>query len=382
MMAGAALFTVVALLIVATAWSDPDDSVGTAASTSVDVAAGTTEPTTTTTTATPATTSPTSERTTTSGPATSTTLDPLEDGPPATAPPQDDENPSIVVRPIPEEPPPPPPDAPAPPWAASTFATGAGHISTDVGCAADRGAVALDAFFADRVGPVIGWDYQHVYPLGGSRYLWLFQDVFIDHSGTASNLGRAGFAHNAALVQDGNCFRLLHRGSTARPAPFEEGFGSSTLSNWFWPMGGEVHNGRLYVFWAQMVKDAIDPAPPDGLGWHPNETWIATYDPATLQRVDFRRAPNSGAAPIYGYSVVSDAAHSYLYRQHVRAEPLPRGRLLERPALGHEDVPRPRATGKLFDRPSTARPTAGATTRPTPSRSSSGRGPSTRCSRG
>ena len=31
-----------------------------------------------------------------------------------------------------------------------------------------------------RVGPVLGWDYQHVYPLGGDRYLWLFQDTFID----------------------------------------------------------------------------------------------------------------------------------------------------------------------------------------------------------
>ena len=59
---------------------------------------------------------------------------------------------------------------------------------------------------------MIGWDYQHVYPLGGNRYLWLFQDTFIDHSNTATTLGNATFTHNSALVQEGSCFRLLHRG--------------------------------------------------------------------------------------------------------------------------------------------------------------------------
>ncbi len=238
--------------------------------------------------------------------------------PPPTPPPQDEGAPSVVARPIPAaEPEEPPPLAPPPPWASSVVNTVGGHVSTDVGClpasAGRPSAAELDAFLGGRVGPIIGWDYQHVYPLGGDRYLWLFQDAFIDHSGGAVTLGQASFAHNVALVQEGGCFRLLHRGSPVRPEPFETGTGSRTLSTWFWPMGGEMHAGQLRVFWVQMVKDAYDPLPPDGLGWHPAETWVATYDPSTLARLDFRRAANPGVSPIYGYAVASDDSHTYLF---------------------------------------------------------------------
>ncbi|MDX2378716.1 MAG: hypothetical protein QNM02_03025 [Acidimicrobiia bacterium] len=235
-----------------------------------------------------------------------------------TAPPQDADVPSVVARPVPMSTPnDPPPSAPPPPWAGSTYTTSGGHVSTLAGClqsgSSSPPAAELDAFFAHRVGPVIGWDYQHTYPLGGDRTLWLFQDAFVDHSGGAATLGQASFAHNVALLQEGGCFRLLHRGSTARPEPFETGTGSRTLSSWYWPMGGEVHGGRLQVFWVRMVKDAIDPSPPDGLGWHPADTWIASYDSTTLARTDFRRSPNPGVSPIYGYAAASDGAHTYLF---------------------------------------------------------------------
>lgn len=234
--------------------------------------------------------------------------------PPATPPPQDSDAPSVVARPVPDaQPAERPPPAPAPWWASSTATTAAGLVSTDVGCAAGLDAAGLDAFFAGRVGPVLGWDYQHVYELGGGRFLWIFQDTFVDHSGGATTLGQSSFVHNAALLQEGSCFRLLHRGTAGRPQPFELGAGSRTLSTWYWPMGGEVHGGRLHVVWARMVKDAVDPAPPDGLGWHPADTWIGTYDPATLARLDFRPAPNAGVAPIYGYAVASDDEHTYLF---------------------------------------------------------------------
>jgi hypothetical protein len=228
-----------------------------------------------------------------------------------TPPPQDEDAPSVVARPVPAPTPDePPPSAPPPPWAGTTFTTPGGHVSTAVGCvpygSSYPGADELDAFFAARIGPVIGWDYQHVYPLGGDRYLWLFQDAFVDHSGGAVTLGQSAFAHNVALLQEDGCFRLLHRGSTARPEPFETGTGSRTLSTWFWPMGGEMHDGLLHVFWVQMVKDGFDPSPPDGLGWHPAETWVATYDPTTLARTDFRRAANPGVSPVYGYAVASE----------------------------------------------------------------------------
>ena len=233
--------------------------------------------------------------------------------PAATAPPQDPDAPAVVARPVPVDPPPPPPSAPPPPWAASRVVTAGGHVSTDVGCAADLTAAGLDAFFAGRIGPVLGWDYQHVYDLGGGRHLWLFQDAFVDQSGTAATLDRASFVHNAALVQDGRCFRLLHGGTAQRPAPFEPGTGTATLDRWFWPMGGELHDGVLRVFWAEMVKDAVDPVPPDGLGWHPTRTHVASYDPVTMARLDFRSAANPGVTPIYGYAVASDPTHTYLF---------------------------------------------------------------------
>ena len=90
---------------------------------------------------------------------------------------------------------------------------------------ASRDAAGLEAMFSQRVGPVLGWDYQHVYPLGQDRWLWLFQDAFIDHSGLATNLHDSGFAHNAAMVQTGDCFTLLHGGTASRPSAFEPGAG-------------------------------------------------------------------------------------------------------------------------------------------------------------
>jgi hypothetical protein len=256
---------------------------------------------------------------TTTKPSASTTLPPtstiaaFDPWEPAEPPPQDADDPAVVARSVPQaEPTESLPPAPPPPWAATRSTTLSGQISTDLGCAWGLGAGALDAFFASRLGPVLGWDYQHVYPLGGERFLWLFQDVFIDQSGAASTLGQSSFVHNAAVIQEGTCFRLLHGGTPDRPQPFEVG-GGVTQATWFWPMGGEVHDGHLQIFWVKMVKDQFNPSPPDGLGWHPTETWLATYDPITMVRLDFRRAVNSGVAPIYGYAVASDATHTYLF---------------------------------------------------------------------
>ncbi|MGD9705718.1 MAG: hypothetical protein AB7Q42_17355 [Acidimicrobiia bacterium] len=247
---------------------------------------------------------------------TSTTIAPTTTAPSTTVavpPAVDPESPAVVARPIPVAPIEVTPPAPAPPWAWSTRTTPAGLVVTDVGCAAGTSAAALDAFFAARIGPLLGTDYQHLYPLGDGRSLWLFQDAFLDHSGGAERLSQARFAHNIALVQDGACFTLQHRGTAAIPTSFEGGTGEQPLTRWFWPMGGEVSNGRLQVFWAEMVKDGYEPGPGDGLGWHPAATWLATYDTHTLTRLSFAPAPNSGVTPIYGYAVSSDASYTYLF---------------------------------------------------------------------
>ena len=229
----------------------------------------------------------------------------------------DEDDPALAARPLPLETDPgePPPSTIAPPpWAASTGLTLGGHLGTDVGCADDISVDSLDRFFAERVGPVLGWDYQHVYPLGGDRYLWVFQDAFLDHTGTVNRLGSARFIHNAALVQEGSCFQLLHRGTANLPDAFEIGDGTADVkTKWYWPMGGELVDGELWMFWAEMIKDPYDPDAPDGLGWHPQRTFLASYDATTLERTSFFLAPNSGVAPIYGYAVSSDANHTYLF---------------------------------------------------------------------
>jgi hypothetical protein len=229
----------------------------------------------------------------------------------------DENDPAVAARPSPVEIDPserPPTTVAPPPWAASTALTSGGHLGTDVGCAADISVESLDRFLAERVGPVLGWDYQHVYPLGDDRFLWLFQDAFVDHTGVVDRLGSARFIHNAALIQDGTCFQLLHRGSPNQPDAFEVGDGTADLkTKWYWPMGGELVDGELWVFWAEMIKDPYDPDPPQGLGWHPERTFLASYDAVTLERTSFFPAPNSGAVPIYGYAVSSDDTHTYLF---------------------------------------------------------------------
>ncbi len=274
-----------------------------------------------TTTATVASTSSGSTSTTgTIGTVTTSTIAPTlpsEEGLDAYRLEVDPDDPAVAARPEPLDVPAdePPPNTIAPPaWAASTRITDGGYLGTDVGCADDVSAAALDRFFAARLGPVLGWDYQHVYPLGGDRYLWLFQDAFIDHTGTVTTLGPARFVHNAALVQQGSCFQLLHQGTTNAPDAFEIGDGGADLrTRWFWPMGGELADGQLWVFWAEMIKDPYNPDPPDGLGWHPQRTYIASYEAETMRRTSFMLAPNSNAVPIYGYAVSSDGSHTYLF---------------------------------------------------------------------
>ncbi len=294
---------------------------GSSGSVASDDAEATTLPTTslavsTTATSLPATLAPTSSTTSTvaatSTDVTSTTIDLSEQYGLEI----EEDDPAIVARPIPEEPTDstPPSTIAPPPWAASTRTTPGGYVGTNVGCVTELSAPVLDKFFAARLGPLLGWDYQHVYPMGDNRYLWLFQDAFIDYSGTISNLGKSRFVHNAAMMQDGLCFSLLYRGTPDKPEPFELGDGLGSVGKkWFWPMGGEMGMGQLWVYWVEMVKDPVDPAPPDGLGWHPNRVYVAAYDQWTLARTAWMPAQDPNVTPIYGYAVASDNIYSYLF---------------------------------------------------------------------
>jgi hypothetical protein len=202
----------------------------------------------------------------------------------------------------------------------TTIAPGLTRVVTQLGCADGLDAASLDRFFAGRVGPVLGWDYPHVLPIGPDRWLWLFQDVFVDHAGAATDLGAADFVHNAAVVQSGRCFTLIHGGTTDHPHSFALGPGigneptdEEKVRRWWWPLGSAVDGDVVRVFWVEMRQDQARPPDAEGLPYAPSDTWLGTYRLDDLSRVSFEQAPDDGVKPIYGYGVVTDDQYSYLF---------------------------------------------------------------------
>jgi hypothetical protein len=186
-------------------------------------------------------------------------------------------------------------------------------VWTPIGCADGTDPAALDRFLADRHGPLMGFDYPHVQPLPDGRSLWLVQDAFVDHGGKATTLAGSRLIRNAALVQEGRCFSLLDRGPLTTPSAFERGSGDVAGKRWWWPLGSEVRNDRVWVFWAEMQGDASFPRGGYGLPWQPVRTWLASYSTSDLTRLSWAPAPDQAVNPIYGYAVTSDPAYSYLF---------------------------------------------------------------------
>jgi hypothetical protein len=174
-------------------------------------------------------------------------------------------------------------------------------------------ADGLDAVLAEQLGPILGFDNVHIVAMGGDRYVWFMHDAFVDYPGTAGNLKEGTYLHNWVLEQQGECLTFVHRLDGFTPAVFEPGVGRITPQRFFWPLGGEVLDGTLWVFWAEMQGTPEPPPVGDGLSRHPVATWLAGYDAVTLERQYFERAPNSGVYPQYGFAVASDERYSYLF---------------------------------------------------------------------
>lgn len=187
-------------------------------------------------------------------------------------------------------------------------------VARPLTCLPDVSAATLERTFRDPFGPIWGFDNAHVIELGSQRYLWLVHDAFVRYDGIVTNLRQARALANVAILQEGTCFTLLHRGSISTPRAFEPGDGWVGSSRFFWPLGGEVFGRHVLVFWAEMVQSPLQPAPGDGgILRHPVGTWLAVYDLATLERQHFGPAPNPGVWPQYGFAVASDDEHSYLF---------------------------------------------------------------------
>jgi hypothetical protein len=179
----------------------------------------------------------------------------------------------------------------------------------------------LDAAFAapglgatDTAQGFGGGDYPHAYPLPDGRVLWMFQDLhfsndenlrndnaFDSANGTATNA-----VHNGAIVQQGNCFTI--QGSRGRD--FIGDAQTIDSRTWFWPLDGEIgYDGNLWIFMVEMQN-------PNGNGATypvaPVRTWLAILDPVTLEQKYFAPATDTSNR-LYGWSVVSTDAFSYLY---------------------------------------------------------------------
>ena len=191
-------------------------------------------------------------------------------------------------------------------WFTGAPASAPGAAPTNVRppeCASGTDPAQLNAFFAGGTA-FTGADYQRPFLLPDGRALWVFQDVYVRGRG-----GRSTFVHNAALVQNGACFTVLYSGNYAAPAEYLFPDVTQRERRWFWPLAGEMGtDGRFHLFVAEMRENG-----PSYLSYtEPLATWKVAIDLATMQVVDRRPAVDASNA-LYGFSVVSDDAHTYLY---------------------------------------------------------------------
>jgi hypothetical protein len=160
----------------------------------------------------------------------------------------------------------------------------------------------VQAFFSADGHPMLGGDYQRAHALGGARTLWTFQDAIMRDAA-----GSEVFAHNAAALQEGNCWTVLN-------APD----GNSWLladrtdpkQRWFWPLGSalSLDGATLGIFVAELTEhgaEYLDNVEPIGVQ-------LVTLDAATLGVIDVTTPP-APPTDLYGWSVTSDDEWTYLY---------------------------------------------------------------------
>ena len=100
-------------------------------------------------------------------------------------------------------------------------------------------------------------------------YLWLFQDTFLDHGGNAERLDQASFAHNTAMVQDGSCFTLLHRGTATAPTLVRAGHGRADPAHVVLAARRRDWSAARCTCSGPRWPRRPIPGPGDGLGWDP-----------------------------------------------------------------------------------------------------------------
>ncbi|MDP9464133.1 MAG: hypothetical protein M3P52_05885 [Actinomycetota bacterium] len=197
---------------------------------------------------------------------------------------------------------------------------GVAHAETSTECAAGTDTANLNQFIANELADLVGFDTPRVIALPDGRNVWTVQDAFISATpGARSSSLRppTGFAHNALVVQEGNCFTTLHGPVTpgshcnVSDASYVGRDLTAACSHWFWPMSGGLDQvGRLAVFYVEMVNERGSGAAPSA---HPVAVWVARLDAATFDLISFAPAPAAAGDVVYGSAIESDSSFSYLF---------------------------------------------------------------------
>lgn len=162
----------------------------------------------------------------------------------------------------------------------------------------------LNRLFDTEPAGIVGADYQRATELPDGRVFWTFQDGAIR---TAPD--RIVIVHNVAAIQDGGCFTFLYGGTRAAPRPYLFAAATDPFRRWFWPLGAEVGtDGRIHVFTAELRERGASYLTLT----EPVATRLAVVDPATFGVV-WEGSPANQSADLYGWSVTSDHAWTYLY---------------------------------------------------------------------
>ncbi|MEY2554443.1 MAG: hypothetical protein QOC57_2303 [Ilumatobacteraceae bacterium] len=194
------------------------------------------------------------------------------------------------------------------------------HADTRTECAAGTDTAHLNSLIANELGDLVGFDTPHVIALPDGRNVWTVQDAFISANPdvrSSSLRPPTGFAHNALIVQEGNCFTTLHgpitpgEQCTVSDASYVGSDLTATCSHWFWPLGGGLDQlGRLAVFYVEVANDGGGGAT---TGAYPVSVWVARFDSATFDLVSFAPAPAASGDVVFGSAVESDGTFSYLF---------------------------------------------------------------------
>ncbi len=187
-------------------------------------------------------------------------------------------------------------------------------------CVAGTDTAHLNSLIANELADLVGFDTPRVIALPDGRYVWTVQDAFISSTpGARSSSLRppTGFAHNALIVQEGNCFTTLHGPITpgahcsVADASYVGADLTATCSHWFWPISGGLDNSAGWR--CSISKWPTSFGTGAAANAHPVAMWVARLDLATLDLISFAPAPASAGDVAYGSAVESDGSFSYLF---------------------------------------------------------------------